>query len=59
MREYWCFSYEGMHKRTKRIAKGSNWRNISKRIMRFFCLQHGVLMGCEDPQERQRLGGLA
>ena len=58
MREYWCYSYEGMHQRVKRIANGSNWRNVSKRIMRFWCNQFMCLIGLSQNEQR-RLNNLA
>ena len=58
MREYWCYSYEGMHQRVKRIASGSNWRNVSKRIMRFWCNQFRCLMGVAH-DARSRLNNIA
>ena len=58
MREYWCYSYEGMHQRVKRISKNSNWRNVSKRIMRFWCWQFACVMAARG-NERIRLSNLA
>ena len=31
-RGYWCFSYEGFNKVIKKITKGSNFKNICKRV---------------------------
>ena len=58
MREYWCFSYEGMHQRVKRISKNSNWRNVAKRIMRFWCNQFMCMMG-SPVAHRDALNNLA
>ena len=58
-REYHCFSYEGMHQRVKRISDASNWRNVSKRIMRFWRNQFMCLMGIGSSEERTRLNNLA
>ena len=31
-RGYWCYSYEGYNKVIKKITKGSNFKNICKRV---------------------------
>ena len=31
-RGYWCYSYEGYNKVIKQITKGSNFKNICKRV---------------------------
>ena len=53
MREYHCWSYEGFHQRVKKIADASNFRNVSKRIVEYFCLQFGCVLGLR-PEERAR-----
>lgn len=56
LRGYWCFSFEGFHQRVKHIARLSNFKNVSKRIMRFFCMQFNVIYGhVLDSDERVRL----
>ena len=42
---------EKEHQVIKRIAEGSNYRNVSKRIVEFFCLQFGFVLGLR-PEER-------
>jgi hypothetical protein len=58
MRGYWCYSFEGFHQRVKRIARSSNFFNIAKRVVKFTCMQFGVIFGCRDPKERSRLATL-
>ena len=41
---YWCYSFEGMHQRVKKIAANSNYRNVSKRIVFYHSLQFGLRM---------------
>ena len=57
MHRYWCYAFEGFHQRIKRIAKDSNYRNISKRIVEFFTVQFGLVMN-RDGEERDTLAGL-
>ena len=59
MRGYWCYSFEGFHQRVKRIAKDSNYKNICKRIVEFFCMQVGMQLGSHDANRRQKLSSLA
>ena len=60
LREFWCFSFEAFHQRVKHIAKASNFRNVTKRIMRFWCMQFNVVYGhTHDEKERVRLSNLA
>jgi hypothetical protein len=59
MREYWCYSYEGFHQRVKHICKNSSFKNVSKRVMRFWSMQFALCMGCRDARERTRLSNLA
>jgi len=40
-RGYWCFSFEGFHQRVKRIASGSNFQDVQKRIMTTWAIQFG------------------
>ena len=54
LRGMWCFSLEGFHQRVKRISKGSNFRNISKRIVYYWCMQFAVVNGLIDPALRPR-----
>ena len=59
MRGYWCYSFEGFHQRVKRIAKDSNYINICKRVVDFYCMQFGVHLGCSDPKRQRKLSTLA
>ena len=60
MREYWTYSYEAFHQRVKHISRGSNWRNVAKRIMRYWCFQFMYLNSLrDDTKERARLSNLA
>jgi hypothetical protein len=36
-RGYWCYSYEGYNKVIKKITKGSNFKNICKRVADVWC----------------------
>jgi len=57
--EYWCYSFEGFHQKIKRISRASNWKNVGKRIVKFWCYQFACLMGTHDEAERSRLSGIA
>ena len=59
MREYWCYSYESFHQRVKRISRNSNWKNVAKRCMRYWCHQWAHVASCPDARERSRLTGIA
>jgi len=43
LREFWCYSFEAFHQRVKHIARASNFKNVSKRIMRFWCMQFNLV----------------
>ena len=58
MKGLWCYSFEGFHQRVKRIAEGSNFKNVSKRIIEFFCVQFGMIMHLPHGSERSRIAGL-
>ena len=55
---YWTYSYEGFHQRVKRIAKASNYKNVSKRIVRYWVAQFALAMHAHDPDERQRISNM-
>ena len=42
LRGYWTYSFEGFHQRVKQIAKDSNYKNVSKRILRYWSVQFGL-----------------
>jgi hypothetical protein len=58
MSGYWCYAYEGFHQRVKRIAKGSKWKNVAKRIVSYFCMQFGVVFGYANSEERRKKSNL-
>ena len=45
MRGVWCYSFEGFHQKMKRIAEGSNYKNVSDRIIDFWCMQFALFIG--------------
>jgi hypothetical protein len=58
MRGFWCYSYEGLHQRVKRIARNSNFRNVAKRIAKCWSIQFAACMK-SSADERRRLSNLA
>lgn len=55
---YWCYSFEGFHQRVKRIARNSNYRNVSKRILVYWAIQFGLTMSQTTAKERRALSNL-
>ena len=59
MSEYHCYSYEGFHQRVKHMCEASNYKNVSKRVGRFWGVQFGITHGTKDPAVRTALSNLA
>jgi len=45
MRGYWCYSFEGFHQKMKRIAEGSNFRNVTERVVDFWRMRFALFLG--------------
>ena len=46
MSGYHCWSFEGFHQRVKQIGDISNFKNVSKRIVHFFCFSSVAPCSC-------------
>ena len=55
---YHCYSFEGFHQKVKRISKASNYKNVSKRIMKFHCIQFGLIHKLRNAHARRKLSNL-
>ena len=58
LRGYWCYSFEGLHQRVKRILRSSNFKSCASRIMKFWCHQFSHLMTINDPVDQRNMSNL-